>query len=321
MAGIELIGGAVGSLLGAGFNSAASKRAADTAYSRQKELMALQNQYAVENWSREVNYNDPKQQMNRLKDAGLNPHLVYGSGSVGLESPGIAAPSAPSAPMQASAPGNFGAAVSDAVNAAVGIAQAKKAGVETIGQNIENEYALKTLNDRIDQIAIDNNWKKADIARIKETTAQIMEQKNLITGQIDLMLTEKSLKQQEIENLKKQGILVEKQGSLMDKEINWFAACRRADIAQKLASAGYNNAMAHQVESMLPLLMTSQKLANGLSAVQFGLQEKYGEAQIWVDMISKGVGTLGDFIGNIIPIKHVTNVFKTVKSYITNNNN
>ena len=302
--------GAVGSLAGAGINAASSSSAADTAYGRQKALMALQQQYAVENWNREVNYNDPKEQMKRLKAAGLNPNLVYGSGAAGLEAPSTAAPTAPSAPMQATTPGNFGSAVSDAVQAAVGIAQAKKAKSETIGQEIENEYALKTLNDRIDQIAIDNNWKKADTNRVKESTAKIMQETDMIVGQMNLMLRDQSIKEEELANLKKTGIL-------MDNEINWFAACKQADIAQKLASAGYNKAMAHQVESMLPLLMTQQKLANGISAIQFGLQNTYGEAQIWVDMISKGLGSLGSFIGDLIPVKHVTNVFKS----ITTNNN
>lgn len=36
----------------------------------------------LEMWQRQNEYNSPSAQMQRLKDAGLNPHLVYGSGSV-----------------------------------------------------------------------------------------------------------------------------------------------------------------------------------------------------------------------------------------------
>ena len=36
----------------------------------------------LEMWHMNNKYNDPKQQMARLREAGLNPHLVYGSGQV-----------------------------------------------------------------------------------------------------------------------------------------------------------------------------------------------------------------------------------------------
>lgn len=292
---------AAGSLLTTGINNANSQSNAAQSFQRQKELMSLQQQYAVENWNRENNYNKPEEQMKRLKAAGLNPDLVYGNGASGLQSGPIAAPTAPAAPMAQTIP--MANPIMEGAQAALAINQAKKADAEGIGQNIENEYALKTLNDRIDQIAIDNNWKKEQTNQIKESTAKIMQETDMIVGQMNLMVRDQDLKEQELANLKKSGIL-------MDNEINWFAACKQADIAQKLASAGYNRAMAHQVESMLPLLLTQQKLANGLSAIQFGLQNKFGEAQIWIDMISKGVGSLGSFVGSLIPSQKIFNVFK-----------
>lgn len=52
-------------------NNQSSKSASTTAYNRNLEMWNLENEY-----------NSPKQQMERLKEAGLNPNLVYGSGSV-----------------------------------------------------------------------------------------------------------------------------------------------------------------------------------------------------------------------------------------------
>lgn len=40
-----------------------------------------QRKWALKDWQRENEYNSPKQQMQRLKEAGLNPHLVYGNGA------------------------------------------------------------------------------------------------------------------------------------------------------------------------------------------------------------------------------------------------
>lgn len=44
-------------------------------------LAKQQNEWNLEQWNRENAYNDPSAQMQRLRTAGLNPDLVYGSGS------------------------------------------------------------------------------------------------------------------------------------------------------------------------------------------------------------------------------------------------
>lgn len=48
-----------------------------------KEDYELQRQDALADWNRQNAYDHPTQQMQRLKEAGLNPHLVYGNGAVG----------------------------------------------------------------------------------------------------------------------------------------------------------------------------------------------------------------------------------------------
>lgn len=69
---------AAGYALGAGVSGISSliansqnKRMADYGYKKEMELLKYQNEY-----------NNPVNQMSRLKSAGLNPHLVYGSGNV-----------------------------------------------------------------------------------------------------------------------------------------------------------------------------------------------------------------------------------------------
>lgn len=48
-----------------------------------KKAAERQNQRNIENWERQNKYNSPQEQMARLKEAGLNPHLVYGQGAAG----------------------------------------------------------------------------------------------------------------------------------------------------------------------------------------------------------------------------------------------
>ena len=47
-----------------------------------QEMTTLrQRQWDLDDWARNNAYNSPEQQMNRLRQAGLNPHLVYGKGA------------------------------------------------------------------------------------------------------------------------------------------------------------------------------------------------------------------------------------------------
>lgn len=64
----------------AGLNTAGSLISGHQNYKNTKKLMAYQNQMNVENWKMENQYNSPGAQMARLREAGLNPSLIYSSG-------------------------------------------------------------------------------------------------------------------------------------------------------------------------------------------------------------------------------------------------
>lgn len=49
--------------------------------------------FAMQDWERQNKYNSPQQQMQRLKEAGLNPNLIYGNGATATAGP-IHTPSA-----------------------------------------------------------------------------------------------------------------------------------------------------------------------------------------------------------------------------------
>ncbi|UPW40833.1 DNA pilot protein [Sigmofec virus UA08Rod_6554] len=82
----------LGSLIGAGVSALGGLFSSGTSYRQNKKLLAQQNQYNIDManlaygrdldmWNRQNVYNSPKEQMARLKAAGLNPNLMYGSGS------------------------------------------------------------------------------------------------------------------------------------------------------------------------------------------------------------------------------------------------
>ena len=68
--GAIIAGGA--SLIGNALNSVSNKVTSDD-----------NRQFALDMWNRNNEYNTPLAQMQRLKDAGLNPNLMYGQGTTG----------------------------------------------------------------------------------------------------------------------------------------------------------------------------------------------------------------------------------------------
>lgn len=67
-------GAAAGGLIG-GFSQAAEESSSEAAFKRQQQAY-------LNNWNLQNEYNSPVAQMERLRAAGLNPMLVYGSGNV-----------------------------------------------------------------------------------------------------------------------------------------------------------------------------------------------------------------------------------------------
>lgn len=74
---------AVGSVVGSGINAAASIYNTQQMNKANRELAEYGYQKDTEMWNKNNLYNSPEAQMSRLKQAGLNPNLVYGNGAVG----------------------------------------------------------------------------------------------------------------------------------------------------------------------------------------------------------------------------------------------
>lgn len=273
--------GAAGSVAGSLINTSSSSSAADKAFERQKDLMALQQQYAVENWNRETNYNDPKAQMQRLKNAGLNPNLVYGNGAAGLEAPSIAAPTAPAAPMQNTSPGDFGSAVSDAVQAAVGIYNAKKAKSETIAQNIENDYLGKTLQDRVESVALTNGWTKQQTAKAVEETANITQQYGLLVAQQNALSTDREIRQKELSQMDER----------FEKEMRAF------DDQHKLSHEEYRR-LANTFDDFVRMMKNNADKSEYDALLQKLIYESDSDFKNW----ERSAGLVGKFFGMLLEI-------------------
>lgn len=76
--GSALLGG-LGSLFSTNSTNAANLQAARETNATNKSIAERNNQFNYEMWQRNNDYNSPASQVQRFKDAGLNPALIYGS--------------------------------------------------------------------------------------------------------------------------------------------------------------------------------------------------------------------------------------------------
>ena len=153
-------------------------------------LARTQNQWNIEQWQRENDYNSPTAQMSRFRAAGLNPNLVYGQMSNGASSPTLTSGAA-SSPTDMSAIGNkrnFGQAMQEALNLEMQKAQieAIKAGTEKTKEDTKNVTAST------EALTIDNMYRAAQ----HEQTLEI--------GGMQIQLGKSTLRMndQQMENLK-----------------------------------------------------------------------------------------------------------------------
>ncbi len=80
------IGGVVGTIIGKLGQRKQERRNIRDQTAANKELAEYAYSKDLEQWERQNLYNAPTQQMARLKEAGLNPNLIYGTGTSATQS-------------------------------------------------------------------------------------------------------------------------------------------------------------------------------------------------------------------------------------------
>jgi len=69
-------------LAGTGANVASQSNLNKKTRKWNEQMYQMQRQHSLQDWAMQNEYNSPQAQMRRLEAAGLNPHLVYGKGTV-----------------------------------------------------------------------------------------------------------------------------------------------------------------------------------------------------------------------------------------------
>lgn len=169
---LSAIGGLVGGLASAGANLYMNERnnEANAAQAR------LQNQWNIEQWNRENEYNLPVNQVQRMKDAGLNPGLYYGQNQMMNE--------AAASPEMTSAAGHLRAGYIDPMMLAnIGLINAQKDKTET-----EADVMAQKLPEELSQMRLEQKQTQELINNLQQDVLNKQEElKNLIA---DRKLTE-----------------------------------------------------------------------------------------------------------------------------------
>ncbi len=195
--GKGLIGG-LGNIVGGLFGNRSRKREAQ----RQRD-------FSESMWNRQNAYNTPAMQMKRLKEAGLNPALMYGQGTTGnaekalpyqqaqIESVGANFAQATAAGAQASI-ANSQAELNKANATYQGIAGAVKAGEYQIAKEMSryqmdnfradtNLKGVQSINTAVDSTLKQSNinLNNEQVDQVKATTKKIVEDTNLVKTVIE----------------------------------------------------------------------------------------------------------------------------------------
>ena len=195
-------------------------------------LARYQNQENLAQWNRQNQYNLPEKQMQRLRQAGLNPDLMYSNGTVGnsMSSPEMTS-GAPASPMDYSALGGmrtFGDVVTQTLNNEMQRAQIEaikantnKTKEETTGVILANEnltyknlvdaattgqkIEMENLNVKIAKNALDIGAKNLEklgkeLTTLDQTIKQNDEQLKILQNVVAGGALDNELKRKEVDN-------------------------------------------------------------------------------------------------------------------------
>lgn len=154
-AALSAIGGLVGGLASAGANLFMNERNNKTNAAQAR----LQNQWNIEQWNRENEYNLPVNQVQRMMDAGINPGLYYGQNQMINE--------AAASPEMTSAAGQLRAGYIDPMMLAnIGLIDAQKEKTET-----EADVMAQKLPEELENL---RQYRKESDKKIEELNSNIL---------------------------------------------------------------------------------------------------------------------------------------------------
>lgn len=201
-------------------------------------LARIQNQWNIEQWQRENDYNSPTAQMARYRAAGLNPDLIYGQHNLSAASPELTA-GAPGEAQDMSPVSqgyrSFGEATKGMIESQLLQAQidnikadTDKKKEEITGQSLDNYLTMETLPNKI------------TLSGLEVEGAQVLN---------DLNKTERDYKLQLIDESKKNVEQIDSVVQLNKAMINNMSFQQKQDAARLILETSKNNALVRNLDA------------------------------------------------------------------------
>ena len=194
---IGAIGGAAISAIGNFFGNKSNRKASAEAFERESKF-AREERLAQQAWIEQMyeknnSYNSPAAQMQRLREAGLNPDLMYSRGDVGNAT-------APEAPQQAMTPrynviptNTYGQTAQIAADAGLKAAQARLADTQSKKTNTEEglltaDYLLRRARTESDiELNSSTIYVNHELGQLNQAEAEVAAKK---LQEIDVSMSE-----------------------------------------------------------------------------------------------------------------------------------
>lgn len=250
---LGLIGAAGGQVLGSVANSiignSQAKSNAQYSQNMQKDLMDY-------GWNK---YNSPSAQAKAYSDAGFNPAVAFGQG-------GMSAPVAPNnkSPEVATAPVAFDTGLQNMPNAVLAAAEANKAGMESEGQKLLNDYNIQTMAERVRSVALANHW-------TEENTTKVIQDWNKTIGEINILEKDAAIKR----------IDLDKHEKLVDSLIDSYAS-----------KANFDKVQTNQLREQLPLILDKLKNEVDILSVDADIANSFKETTATLGVVGQGIKIL-----------------------------
>lgn len=193
-----LMSAGVGAFTGVGESYYNAQEAEKNRDFQREERIATQ-EFNLDMWNMNNEYNSLSSQIDRAKEAGVNPNAILGNGSNVASQP---VKTTPMSGAQASYSSGMPAAL---LSQAKTIAEIEKIKAETKGKNLENDFFQKTFDERVKQVGLEteklSTEMQKDLADIGKTDIETktLEKSFEYLGRMNE--TELQLMNQELTNL------------------------------------------------------------------------------------------------------------------------
>lgn len=323
-AGGSLIGSVVGSISQAVQNKQTrdfNREEAEKQRLWNEKMYNEQNAWNMEMWNKTNEYNTPENQVNRLREAGLNP-LFYGLDGSSASSMSSAQPLGYERAQADNQPNPFGSSASDIASAGQLLLQGKsvqkdielknaqidKLKQEESGLKLDNEFKDKTMEARVEGEKLANSLTKENMreidSRIKKNAQDVKESIERTNNEIEkrgLIIAEKiltSTKNREIVEMLPYNKLLasaQTQAQRAAASLSWAHAA----IQNGLLEAGYVDSFIEDLKQSARGKSAAADSAEVTKAINdFKLAIRNGN--LFDSLSTFTDNSLGDFFGDVL---------------------